>query len=244
MPHDDGYVTLEVEDGTTMRAFVARPAPSERAPGMILIQEAFGVNPQIRDVAERLARLGFVAIAPEMFHRTAPAGWVGPYDDFPAVMPHVRALTADLMIADLRAAHAWLAHDPGADASRIAALGFCMGGRAAYLANSALPLVASVSFYGGSIAPALLDRAASAHGPQLLFWAGEDRTITPEQHRAVADAFRAAGKTFVDVEFSGVPHGFFSDQRDTYRPVVAAQAWALTRAFLEQHVLDVGRARD
>ena len=230
---DTSHVQLSVSDGTTMRAYVARPdasAPDRKRAGLLVLQEAFGVNAHIRDVTERYARHGYIAIAPELFHRTAP-GFDGRYDDFPAAMPHIQALTPDGMIADMRAAYGWLIADGRASEGRTGAVGFCMGGRAAYLANTALPLAASVSYYGGGIAPGLLDRAASLHGRQLFYWAGKDRNIKPEHHRAVADALREAGKVFVSVEFSDADHGFFNDVRPVYQPAAARESWALTLAF-------------
>ncbi|AHG92298.1 dienelactone hydrolase (plasmid) [Gemmatirosa kalamazoonensis] len=230
------YVDLKVDDGTEMRAFVVHPDGAGPHPGLLLFQEALGVNSQIRGVAERWARQGFVTIAPEMFHRTAP-GFEADVLDMTVLMPLLKALTPDGMVADARAAHTWLVARSDVDASRVAAAGFCMGGRAAYLANAELPLAASISYYGGSIAPALLDRAARLHGAQLFFWAGNDQGIPPEQHRAVTDAVRAAGKAFVDVEFSGVNHGFFNEQiPGRHDPAAAAQSWALSVAFLEQTV--------
>src|SRR5271157_4257914 len=101
------YATLAVDDGTSMRAYVARPVGAAASRGLIVCQEAFGVNAHIREVTERFARQGFLAIAPELFHRTAP-GFEGRYDDFPSTMGHMRALSDGGMAADLRAAHAWL----------------------------------------------------------------------------------------------------------------------------------------
>lgn len=226
------FVTLSVEDGTTMQAFVARRADRVRHPALLLCQEAFGVNGHIQDVARRCARAGWTTIAPELFHRTAPAGFAGSYADFAAVRPHVQALTPENLEADLRAAYAWLRQDARTDAARAAALGFCMGGRVAYLANAALPLRAAVSFYGGGIAPALLDRAPRLSGPQLFFWGGADTHIPPEQHRAVIDTLRQAGKAYTNVEISDAGHGFFCDQRPSYHAIAARRAWALTRDFL------------
>src|SRR5579862_9626893 len=104
-------ITLEVADGTSMDAYVARPAEEGKFPGMLVFQEAFGVNAHIRDITERFAREGYVAIAPEMFHRTAP-GFESGYDNFPAVMPHLQALTEEGMGADIRAAYGWLQKQP------------------------------------------------------------------------------------------------------------------------------------
>src|SRR5262245_59881734 len=91
------WVQLGVNDGTSMRAWVARPREKGANPGLLLFQEAFGVNTHIRDVAGRFAREGFVVIAPELFHRTAAPGWEGSYDDFPSTVPHMKALNDSSM---------------------------------------------------------------------------------------------------------------------------------------------------
>ncbi len=225
-------VTLEVADGTRMDAHLARPHGGGRRPGLLVLQEAFGVNAHIRDVAERFAREGFVALAPELFHRTAP-GFEGRYDDFAAVMPHYQAMTTEGLSADLAAAHAWLSERGGVAPGDASAIGFCLGGRAAFLADSMLPLKAAVSFYGAGIAPALLDRAPKLSGPILLVWGGRDKHIPPEQIAAVTNALRAAGKAFVNAEFSEGDHGFFCDARASFHPASAEQAWALALQFLK-----------
>ena len=102
------YVTLSVSDGSVMQAFIARPPGRARRPGLLLCQEAFGVNGHIKDVARRCARAGWTTIAPELFHRTAPAGFAGSYSDFEGVRAHVQGLTVEGLEADVRAAHAWL----------------------------------------------------------------------------------------------------------------------------------------
>jgi carboxymethylenebutenolidase len=230
MPQTE-YVDLTTDDGA-MRAFVARPDGPGRHPGLLVFQEALGVNAQIRGVAERWAREGYVAVAPELFHRVAP-GFEESVLDMSVLMPLIKSVTTGGLVTDARAAHAWLVARDDVDASRIAAVGFCMGGRAAYVANSELPLAASISYYGGGIAPALLDRAARLHGPQLFFWGGRDTNIPTEQHRAVTDAVRAARKRFVDVEFSEANHGFFNEQiPGRHDPAAAAESWALSVAFL------------
>jgi carboxymethylenebutenolidase len=107
-----------------------------------------------------------------------------------------------------------------------------MGGKISFLANSVVPLRASVSFYGGGIAPGLLDRAAKLHGPALLIWGGLDKHITVELRRSVVDALSAHRKPYVNVEFSNAEHAFFCDERPAYEPNAAGQAWALTLEFL------------
>jgi carboxymethylenebutenolidase len=197
--------------------------------------EALGVSSQIRGLVDRYAREGFVAIAPDLFHRTKP-GYEATTIVMDEIMPMINSMTTEGMIADASAAHEWLSKQSYAAANSIAAVGFCLGGRAAFLANAELPLAAAISYYGGRIAPALLDYAQRLHGPHLFFWGGIDAGIPPEQHRAVADAVRSAGKKFVDVEFSDANHAFFNEQVDRYNAPAARQSWALGLAFLKENL--------
>lgn len=228
-------VTLHVADGTTMNSCVAAPADGGKLPGLLVFQEAFGVNPHIRDVTQRFAKAGYVAIAPELFHRTGP-GFEGDYNNFPACMPHMQALTPDGLTQDAQAAFDWLQKNPRVLPNRTASVGFCMGGRVSFLANSVFPLQAAISFYGGGIAPALLPRAPQIHAPMLFFWGGLDSHIPQEQIRVVIDAMRQAKKTFVNVEFSDADHGFFCDARANYKETAAKQAWDLSVRFLATYV--------
>src|SRR5580692_481850 len=139
------FVTLSVDDGSSMRAYVARPEGAPRA-GLIVFQEIFGVNAHIRDITARFAREGYLAIAPELFHRTG-SGFEAAYGNFQEVMPHMQALRIPSLEADSRAAYDWLrANGAGGDAP-IAAIGYCMGGRTAVLAGIGLPLNCAVSYY-------------------------------------------------------------------------------------------------
>jgi len=232
----DESVQLAVSDGTEMAAFVARPPAGRRPrPGIMIFQEAFGVNNHIREVTRRFAAQGYVAIAPEMFHRTAP-GFDGAYGNPEPAMANLRALTVDGMQADVRAAYDWLRSDSGVDPDEIVCAGYCMGGRVAYLANATVSLCAAISYYGGGIAPALLDRAGDLQAPVLFFWGGLDKHIPSSQHRAVADALTEAKKEFVNVEFSNADHGFFCDERPSFSASAAAQSWALSVEFLRENL--------
>jgi carboxymethylenebutenolidase len=225
-------IELKVAGGGPMSAYVAMPAGAGPHPGLIVFQEAYGVNSHIRNVTDRFAAQGFVAIAPELFHRTAPSGFEGNYGDFPSVKPHYEVVTAEAAEADISAAYEWLHSNSRVNTDRISCVGFCMGGRVAFLANSTVPLHSAVSFYGGGIAQNLLDRAAGQHGPILLFWGGLDKHITVEHRRSVVEALSSKKKPYVNVEFSHADHGFFCDERAAYEPNAARQAWALTLEFL------------
>jgi carboxymethylenebutenolidase len=228
--------TLTVADGSSMQAFVAQPEEKGSFPGMLVFQEAFGVNAHIRDVTQRIAREGYVAIAPELFHRSAAPGLEVRYDDFPSAMPHMKALTEQGLSDDIRATYEWLRDSTHVVPDRIGSIGFCMGGRVSFLANATIELRAAISFYGGGIAPALLPHAANLHAPMLFFWGGLDKHIPQDQIRSAIDAVKAAGKPYINVEISDADHGFFCDARPSYNPVAAKEAWSLVVSFLEAHV--------
>jgi carboxymethylenebutenolidase len=229
------FIDVTVSDGTVMAAYVARPKGAGKHPGIMVLQEAFGVNPYIRDIADRLAKEGFTAIAPELFHRTGP-GFEGSYTDFTATQQHTTKLTIDNLEADIDATYEWLTKDSQTEPQNIFSIGFCMGGRVSFLADSVVPLKAAVSFYGAGIAQGLLDRATRLHGPILMFWGGLDKHILPEHTRAVEDALRAAGKEYGNVTFSYADHGFFCDQRAAYNEKASKQAWPMTLEFLKYHL--------
>jgi carboxymethylenebutenolidase len=223
-------ITIKVADGTSMGCYVARPSDSSAHPGIMVFQEAFGVNSHIRNVAERFAAEGYIAIAPELFHRTAP-GFEGDYINFSSVTPHMRAMTNESADADVRATFDWLQQQKNVQQDRICSTGYCMGGRMSFLANSILPLHAAASFYGGGIA-GMLDRAERLHATMLFFWGGLDKHIPPEQRNAVIEALGTARKTYINVEFSDADHGFNCDERASYQPRAARQSWALLLEFL------------
>ena len=224
------WIDLRAGDGTSLRAFVAKPdGPATR--GLLVFQEAFGVNAHIRDVTQRFAAEGFVAISPELFHRTAPGFECG-YSDFALATPHLQAITAQGLDADVRAAFLWLEREGVGGNS--AAVGYCLGGRVAFVANSAVPLKAAASYYGGRIPP-LIGRAPKLSGPTLFIWGGLDHHIPEADRQAVVAGVRDAGKVFVNVVFSDADHGFFCDARPSYHPAAAAQAWSLTKTFLDTY---------
>jgi carboxymethylenebutenolidase len=234
-------ITLAVADGSTMDAYVARPANHGKYPAILVFQEAFGVTAHIRDIAERFAKAGLVAIAPELFHRTAAPGAEIAYNDTSTAMQHARAGSTEQLVLDIRSAYEWLTKDSGVHTDRIASVGFCMGGRASFLACAKVPLQAAISFYGGGIAPTLLPHVAELRAPILFFWGGKDKHIGQDQIRAIVDECKRVGKPYVNVEFSEADHAFFRDVGPAYHPGAASLAWNLTEAFLHLHVREPHR---
>ena len=225
-------VALSVSDGTKMHAYIARPANvTATTPGMIVFQEAFGVNDHIRSVAARFAENGFLAIAPELYHRTGDGveyDYTSPREERAV---HSSAITIDGLAADAKAAYDWLTREGKIAAPKIACVGYCMGGRTSYVANAFIPLAGAISFYGGGCHE-MTHLAAKQSAPILMFWGGQDKGIDAKQRRTVEDALDAAKKPHTQVLFSYADHGFFCDARASYSADAARQAWALSMEYL------------
>jgi carboxymethylenebutenolidase len=226
-------ITLNVEDGTFMNAYTRMPEGKGPFPAIIVLQEAFGVNAHIRSVCERLTKEGYLAIAPELFHRSAGPDFEGSYDDFPAVMPHIQAVTVDGVSFDLEAAYQWLIEQPTVKKDKIASIGFCLGGRISFLANAILHLSASISFYGTNIPSLLEQHVRDLHAPHLFFWGGQDNHIAKEQIDQVTAALDHVHKPFESHVFADADHAFFNDMRPNYNPEAAKEAWKMSLEFLK-----------
>src|SRR6185312_7036747 len=139
-------ITLQVSDGIAMQCYVSIPQGNGPFPAVIVLQEAFGVNSHIRNVADRITKEGYVAIAPELFHRTAKPGEEFAYGDFAPIMPHFQGITVEGMAADMKACYDWTQKQANVKHDKIGSIGFCLGGRVSFLANTAVPLSAAISF--------------------------------------------------------------------------------------------------
>jgi carboxymethylenebutenolidase len=230
-------VRLPVADGTTMLAYVARHMKLHNAPGIMIYQDAFGVNDHFKEVAVRYAAEGFVAIVPELYHRSGDDTKFA-YGDIPGSRPAAGLATPENITHDFRAAYAWLTTEGGVAKDRVACTGFCMGGRVTYMANADLPLAGAVSYYGGNLSvEPYAAMAEQQHSPILMFWAGLDKHLKPEGHRALADLLTAAGKEHTQVVFSHAEHGFFCNDRAEYHPESARESWALTLSYFRNRGL-------
>lgn len=224
--------------GGLMKTYVARPdAPVDRA--VVVLQEAFGVNDHVQDIARRLAARGYLALAPQLFHRT-DTDVVG-YADHPQAMALISALGPDQIISDVQGALAHLHQDEGIELSRTVVVGFCFGGRAAFTATTASPgLGAAAVFYGPGIARgphAVLDRAGAVTTPVIMHVGADDPTIPASDVSAIDTAMTNSSAEFVQHVYPGAGHAFACDARPhMYRPDAAAAAWARTHEFLDRHV--------
>src|SRR5262245_43433086 len=226
-------ITIETAAGP-MTAQLARPATGGPFPGVIVVMEAFGLNSHIEGVADRIAGEGYVTLAPDLYHR-AGAGQVAGYDDLPKALTLMGALTDDGIVQDVSAALDTLTGNPAVRADRIGITGFCMGGRVSYLAACALPskIKAAVPFYGGGIP---VDRTSTLACPVLAFFGDDDPFIPMDHVEALKNEARQHGKSVEVVVYPKAPHGFFCNERDSYRPEAAADSWEKLKAFFRKHL--------
>ena len=226
--------TREVDVASGVGGFVALPAAPDGR-GIVVLMEAFGLNAFVRETCRRFARSGYVACAPDVYH-----GNVYDYADRDRAIGHVHKLDDAQVMREVGGALDVLERE---GAKRNAIIGFCMGGRAAFLANAThgSRLRGSVSFYGGGIAPAepkgrkpLLDRVPDLGAPQLLVYGAKDGSIAPDEHARLAHALTAANKRYTLAVFPDAPHAFATFDRDSYREAPAKAAWHTTYAFLDE----------
>ena len=226
--------SFNISDGTSMASYCAKPKDDKKHPGIIVFQEAFGVNRHIKDITQRFARLGFISIAPELFHRTAHE-FEGSYDNFEGVRQHVQAVMVEGLIKDTDAVYRWLMNNPQLKENQIASVGYCLGGKVSFLANTSFKLNAAISYYGGGMT-ALLEKADNIQAPQLMFWGGLDKHIDDKQISAVINALKENNKKYVNVIFSEAGHGFNCDVRASFNSDASKQAWALAKEFLNTYI--------
>jgi carboxymethylenebutenolidase len=238
----ESLVTIETAEGA-MDAYLAQPEGRGPFPGVVVAQEAFGVNDHIRDVCGRFAAAGYAALAPELFHRQGRGIEIA-YGDMPPAMAALGGLTNDGLEHDLAAALARLRGLPGIAPGRVGLVGFCVGGLAAFIGACRLDPAATVSFYGGGIVrerPQLrfepvIGEAARIGAPILCLFGAEDKGIPPADVEAIRRALGALPVAHEVVVYPGAGHAFFCDQRPAYHAPSAADAWRRTVAWLGAHL--------
>jgi carboxymethylenebutenolidase len=239
---EETTLTLQTADGP-MRAFRTAPDGSSRGPAMLVIQEAFGVNNHIRNVCRRVTGHGYVALAPELFHRTGDGVDLG-YTDMSQVMPHFSKLTNAGILMDLQAGIAALKSDPRVEPARVGVIGFCVGGFAAFLAAERVDAAAFVVYYGGGILRArpnialepIIDDAERITRPILLVFGGKDQSIPPEDVKTIDDRLTALGKVHQVVTMPDGGHGFACDDRAAYHQPSSDEAWRITHDWLSRNL--------
>jgi len=238
---DTKWITLETTDGP-MRAYLAVPDGAGPFPGVVVLQEAFGVNAYVRSVCDRQADVGFAALAPELFHRQGDHVEVS-YDHLPKAIELITALENDAIAGDATAAVAALRARPDVDVRHIGVIGFCIGGFAALLTGLTSPVAAVVAFYPGSVVrkrpgsklEPILDRLPTMQAATLIHFGGDDQGIPPADVQAVRGALARSHARHEIVEHPGAKHGFHSDDRATaFHPHAAEEAWHQTLLWLRE----------
>ncbi len=242
---------LSPPDGFQLPAYVARPRGVGRFPAILVNSEIFGVHDYIKDVCRRLARMGYVAIAPAYFVRVADPA---PLSDFPAIMKIVQAASDPQVMGDVGAAIAWLKSQPFVDGAHLGVTGFCWGGGVTWLACETYPqFKAGVVWYGKMVRPPgaaddprrlwPAEHVADLKCPVLAFYGAKDPLSqgAPAMRAALATAGKAEQAEIVIYPDAG--HGFHADYRASYNAADAADAWRKLRQFFADHDLKPERDR-
>lgn len=238
-----GILTERVEipapGGGPIGAYLARPAGDSPRPGVLVAHELFGVTTHVREVCERIAALGFRALAPDLYRRISPG----------AELPHdaagrargfelLHTLRRDPVVDDVRAA---AEHLRAAGDTRVGMVGLSLGGHVAYLAAARLELAAVAALYPGWLAGTeiglsrpepTLSLTPAIRARTLILFGGADHAIAEGEQASVASALARAGVRHEVVTYPDTPHGFLCDRRDTFAPAAAADAWRRIEALL------------
>jgi carboxymethylenebutenolidase len=225
-----GEVKIPVGDGE-IPAYRAMPARGAPFPVVIVVQEIFGVHEYIKDVCRRLAKRGYLAIAPELFARQ---GDVSKIADAQEIVANVVSKVPDAQVmSDIDAAVAWAAKSSSGDTARLGITGFCWGGRVVWLYSAHSPtLKAGVAWYGrlvGTTSPLQpaypLDVVAQLKAPVLGLYGGADAGIPLANVEQMRTALQAARNPSEIVVYPEAPHGFHADYRPSYRRDAATDGW-------------------
>ncbi|NEQ53203.1 MAG: dienelactone hydrolase family protein [Leptolyngbya sp. SIO3F4] len=227
--------TIQVRsNGTIIPVYVAMPDGDGPFGAVIVLQEIFGVNSHIRDVTERFACEGYVALAPALYHRQAPdfeAGYTP--EDIKIGREYKVKTKADELLSDIQATINYTRTLPQVKDGGVGCIGFCFGGHVAYLAATLEDTSAIASFYGAGIpdtafgpGPVALERTPQITGTLHCFLGSEDTSIPPEAVGQIRSALEQANIDHQIFEYEGAQHGFFCDRRGSYNPDAADDAWA------------------
>lgn len=224
------WVDIAVGD-ETFSAYVAVPREPGRYPGVVVGHEIYGLHPSALAATERIARLGTIAILPDLFHRVAPRVDLEIPRDRNRALELLRTLRRENVAADIGATVDELSRR---GAKSVNAIGFSSGGHVAYYASSRLPLKITVAFYPGSLTATVIPLSRpnptvcstpGITGRVVLFFGGQDRLIDGDTRTQVADALRRNSIDHELIVYEDASHGFMFPGRDGYHPDRATDAW-------------------
>ncbi|HJT22000.1 MAG TPA: dienelactone hydrolase family protein [Nitrospira sp.] len=235
-----GEVRIRTGDGH-ISAYRAKPADKQRAPVVLVVHEIFGVHEHIKDVCRRLAKLGYLAIAPDLYARY---GDVTKLTDIDQIRDKVVSRVLDAQVlSDLDATVAWAGKSGEGTVERLGITGFCWGGRIVWLyAAHAAGLKAGVAWYGRLVGTSSdlqpthpIDVASALKAPVLGLYGAEDRGIPVDTVEQMRQALKKAGGTSEIVIYPHTPHAFYADYRPSYRKEQAEDGWRRLRDWFTEH---------
>ncbi len=236
---DAGEVKIPVRDGT-IPGYRAKPQKATKPAVVLVVQEIFGVHEHIRDLCRRLAKTGYLAVAPELYARQ---GDVSKMTNFQEIISKVVSKVPDEQVmSDLDSTAAWSTKD-GGDAARLGITGFCWGGRIVWLYAAHSPkLKAGAAWYGrlvGQTDPLHprnpIDVAAELKAPVIGFYGGQDQGIPVSTVEEMRAALKKAGKPGEIIVYPDAPHAFNADYRPSYRKGPAEDAWGRMLKWFREH---------
>jgi carboxymethylenebutenolidase len=236
-----GEVKIPVSDGQ-VPAYHAMPAAGENFPVVLVVQEIFGVHEHIKDICRRFAKLGYLAVAPELFARQ---GDVSRLSNIQEIMPIVSKVPDAQVMSDLDAAVAWAQKSGKGSADKLAITGFCWGGRIVWLYAAHNPqLKAGVAWYGRLVPSAEpnplqpkqpIDLVKELNAPVLGLYGGADAGIPSNTVERMQQTLKEASKPSEIVLYPDTPHGFFADYRQSYRKEQAEDGWRRLIDWFKKH---------
>jgi carboxymethylenebutenolidase len=234
-----GVVKIPAKDGE-VSAYRAMPATGGNFPIVLVIHEIFGVHEHIQDVCRRFARLGYVAIAPDLFARQGDVAKLSSIDE---IRPIVAKVPDAQVLSDLDAIAAWAVKSSKGNAAKLMTTGFCWGGRIVWLYAAHNPKVkAGVAWYGRLVgdANALMpkypvDVASTLKVPVLGLYGGKDTGIPLATVEQMRDRLKSSSSKAEIIVYPDAPHAFFADYRPSYREADAKDGWQRLQAWFKQH---------
>ena len=224
-------------DSNIMRMHVSVPALSTPVPGMVVIQHQGGVDEFVQNMTQRLADAGYVAAAPDLYHRDGPAC----KDDF---VTRRSRLGDRRIISDVNACVGFLQQHEGVNRDRIGIIGFCMGGRVVYLMAAANPVFnAAVAYYGGNIfrawgrdLPSPFERTAEIHCPLQGHFGAEDKNPSPDDMAKLDAELNKFNRPHEFFSYPNAGHAFMDSTKESYRPHADQASWPRTLDFFGRHL--------
>ena len=236
---DAGEVTIALRDGTALAAYFARPQGRENLPTVLLVHEIWSVHEHFKDLCRRLAKLGYLAVAPDLFARQGDVS----DKSIEEIRPIVGKVPDAQVMSDLDAAVRWAGAN-GGDLGRLGVTGFCWGGRITWLYCAHNPKVrAGVAWYGAVVRPGdpqlqpkqPIDLAPTLTVPVLGLYGGADAGIPNDTVERMNAALAAAGKESRIHLYPDTPHAFHADYRPSYRPAQAEDGWKRMLEWFRRH---------